>query len=69
MKFELSNRKSVFVTLDDGYHKKHDYIEVTQWTNGEGYDINISGVEKLSVHFTEWDIIKKIIKKMDNGKL
>lgn len=69
MEFEVKNRKSVFVGLNDGYHKEHDYIEVTQWTNGEGYDIHISNGEKMSVHFTEWGVLKKIIKKMDNGKL
>lgn len=69
MKYEVNNRKSVNVVMNDGYHKDGDFIEVTEWSNGEGYDIVISECERLSIHFTEWDILKKIIKKFDKGKI
>ncbi len=69
MKYEVNNRRSVNVVMDDGYHKDNEFIEVTEWTNGEGYDIVISERERVSIHFTEWDILKKIIKKFDKGKI
>lgn len=69
MKYEVNNRKSVNVSIDDGYHKEHEFIEVTEWVNGEGYDITISEREQFSLHFTEWDILKKIIKKFEKGKI
>lgn len=34
----------------------HDYIEVTEWTNGEGIDVNIedkSGSRKISLLYDE----------------
>ena len=48
---KIENRKSAFVELKDyctfsmGDRKeKGDFLEVTEWANGEGYDINISDV-------------------------
>lgn len=39
-KYEYNNRKSIMVSLGDSiYHKSSDFIEVTEWANGEGYDI------------------------------
>lgn len=48
---KVENRKSAFVELKDycGFSmddrkEKGDFLEVTEWANGEGYDINISDV-------------------------
>lgn len=37
-------RKAIWTSLRpyDCFAKEDDYIEVTEWANGEGYDINIS---------------------------
>ena len=50
IKFETSNRKSVFCTDLGQYfpHKESDFIEVTEWTNGEGWDITISDTKHFS---------------------
>lgn len=49
----------------------HSLVQVTDWINGEGYDITVSrnggGVQHLSVTWMEFDIIKKAIKKL--GKI
>lgn len=41
---ESSKRKSVHDDLNiyDYLAKKDDFIEVTEWTNGEGWDITIN---------------------------
>lgn len=41
---EQRNRKSVYEELNkfDYLAKKSDFIEVTEWNNGEGWDININ---------------------------
>ena len=41
---EYANRKSVNDNLRKYDHlaKKDDFIEVTEWTNGEGWDITIN---------------------------
>jgi hypothetical protein len=44
-------------------------IQVTNWINGEGYDIVIchgGSFQHLSVTWSEFDIIKKAIKKIDH---
>ena len=68
IKFETSNRKSVFCTDLGQYfpHKESDFIEVTEWTNGEGWDITISDTKHFSLHFTEFDVIKQLIERLEN---
>lgn len=41
---EIKERKSVNDELKkyDHLSKEHDFIEVTEWTNGEGWDITIN---------------------------
>lgn len=42
-------------------------VQVTEWINGEGFDIGIhlSGSQHISVTHAEFDIIKKAIKKLN----
>ena len=41
---EKSNRKSISDKLSKYTYSsyEHDFIEVCEWTNGEGYDITLS---------------------------
>lgn len=66
MKAKFNKRKSAMVMLDDIYHKDSDYIEVCQWSNGEGWDISISDKTIFSLHYTEYEAMKKLIKKLNN---
>ena len=65
-KIEFRQRKSAFVPIQDAWHKEHDYIEVTEWSNGEGWDIVISDDKYISLHFTEFAILKELIERMEN---
>lgn len=61
------NRKSIFLSLNDSiYHKIGDFIEVTEWKNGEGYDIVLSSNngQVFSLHESEFYEIKKMIKEL-----
>lgn len=58
---ERRKRDSIFVPLQDAWHKEHDYVEVTEWTNGEGWDITISDEKQISIHHTEFAVIKELI--------
>ena len=60
-----NDRRALMATLNDAWHEAHDFIEVTEWSNGEGYDIAISGNKSFSLHFTEWRVLKKLIKKLE----
>ena len=67
-KYEYNNRKSIMVSLSDSiYHKSSDFIEVTEWANGEGWDIILSSNngQTFSLHETEFDEIKKMIKQLN----
>ena len=64
-KIEFSSRKSVFVPLEETWHKEHDFMEVTEWTNGEGWDITISDEKHIALHFTEFEILKELIAKLE----
>jgi hypothetical protein len=65
---EVATRKSIFAELTTAWHKKHDFIEITQWTNGEGYDINVStslGEKHISLHETEFAVIQLLISELE----
>jgi hypothetical protein len=66
-----NQRRAVNTELNSGYSKPGDFIEVTEWSNGEGYDVTIATSEKqesFSLHFTEWKALKKLIKHLDEGQ-
>jgi hypothetical protein len=65
-KIEMRQRKSAFVTLDDAWHKEHDFVEVTEWSNGEGWDVVISDKKQFSLHFTEFAVLKGLIARLEN---
>ena len=63
------NRKAVFSNLKkyDPLADEHDFIEVTDWKNGEGFDVEI--VSKVSTRFQlsfgEFAAMKKLVKKIE----
>lgn len=48
--------------------KDDDYIEITEWKNGEGYDISIKDKNLFSLTLGEIEAINFLIKKMDYDK-
>jgi hypothetical protein len=69
-KIEYYQRKSVFAPMTDGWHKDHDFIEVTEWKNGEGWDIEIAASpnsKHVSIHFTEFAVIKELIALLEKN--
>jgi len=62
----VSKRKAVFSELNRYCHMSgdNDYVEVTEWSNGEGWDINIhrkNGDEKFSLTYGEWELLQVLI--------
>lgn len=69
---EINNRKSVYCLLKDlkyGWNTTDsDYIEVTQWTNGEGWDITIyynKEERHISLNYEDLNIINYLTKYLD----
>lgn len=65
MKIEMNDRKSAMAKFEDGWHKEHDFMEVTLWSNNEGYDVQINDTTHFSIHFTELKMLKKLIKELE----
>ena len=64
IEIDLYERKSLMVELKDFDYlsKKDDFIEITEWKNGEGYDIALSDKQVISITIGQFDAIKKLIK-------
>ena len=66
MSIEVSQRRAVFSELKAYCHLSgpDDYMEVTEWSNGEGFDIVIDrkrGSEKFSLSYGEWELLSVLV--------
>lgn len=65
-KYDVKDRKSINANLNDFCYlnKPESFIEITEWANGDGFDITIN--DKIT-SFTrgELDAIKMLVKKLD----
>ena len=65
MTIEINNRKAKFMKLKpwDMFAKDDSFIEVTEWTNGEGFDVNIASVKDTSFSLTygEFDALVALV--------
>lgn len=64
-------RRALFAELKQwcaGYGKEHDYIEVTEWANGEGFDVDIETDQRqrFQLTFGQWEALKHLINKIEN---
>ena len=75
---EVRTRKTAFVNLKDfctfsmipERKDKGDFLEVTEWTNGEGYDIHISdvnGEKTFSLTWGQMEALNKCVKKIEKS--
>lgn len=66
---EIQKRKTVIDDLKKYTFTSDEnaYIEITEWTNGEGWDINISDQEtkSFSLHCSELEAIIYLTKHLD----
>ena len=69
-KIDKYKRKAVFSLLKPYcyFAGEHDFIEVTEWKNGEGFDVELDGkhMERFQMTYGEFRALKKLIKKLDN---
>jgi hypothetical protein len=65
MNIEVSKRDSVFCELKNYCHlaSKNAYMEVTEWSNGEGFDIIIDSHHKemFSLTHGEYQLLQVLI--------
>lgn len=68
-----SNRKAVHVALKEFcsfaiQSNKGEFIEVTEWTNKEGFDVHIhnsQGIVDFRLTYGEFKALKKLVKKFN----
>ena len=60
----FAKRKTVYADLQDYCHmaKPHEIAEVCEWTNGEGWDINIGENKMISLTHGELQAIEVLTK-------
>jgi hypothetical protein len=68
--FKTTQRKAVHTDLVEYclMANKGDIIEVTEWANGEGYDVSIctgSNVNNFYITYGQYKALKAIIKEMN----
>ena len=76
-KIKISNRKAAIVDLKDfclfsmgDRTDKGDFLEVTQWSNGEGYDVHISalyGEVTFTLTWGQMEALRKCVKMIDKS--
>ncbi len=62
------NRKAIFAELTefDYLAKPNDYIEVCEWHNGEGFDVEVSSNpgSRFQLTWGQWDALNKLMTKL-----
>ena len=43
------------------HSKESDYMEVTEWVNGEGFDVNVSDKERISLTYGQWECLQVLV--------
>lgn len=68
-KIDTYKRKTVFTRLKPYcyFAGEDDFIEVCEWKNGEGFDVEVSGKlqERFQLTYGEFQALKKLVKKID----
>lgn len=71
-KFKTELRKSVNSQIGDYCYlsKEHDFIEVTEWQNGDGVDVFLSssGEQRIAITWGQFKLLKKLVKQLENDE-
>ena len=61
---EFYNRKAVYAPLKEYCHlaKEHSFMEVTEWHNGEGFDVTIADDKYYSFTHGEFELLNVLVR-------
>jgi len=64
---ETYKRQAAFTEMKEFDHlsKPHDFMEVTLWHNGEGFDVSVSDEQRFSLSWGQYRALKKLVKEAD----
>lgn len=70
--FKVASRKSVFSEIGEYCYlsKEHDYIEITEWTNGDGFDVDLSslGEQRIAITYGQFKLLKHLVKQLEKSR-
>ena len=61
--YKRYERNSIFSSLqefDPGFAKEHDYIEITEWYNGEGFDVVIND-KQFQLTYGQFEALQALV--------
>ena len=66
MSIEIKQRKAKFTELKpyDHFADESDYMEVTEWTNGEGFDVTTiiaKHNQTISLTYGQWEALQALV--------
>lgn len=66
---EKYKRKAVFSSLKDYdvFCGEYDFMEVTEWSNGEGFDVEVAGKtnERFQLTYGCYEALKDLVKEIE----
>jgi len=69
IKIKNYSRKAVFTELKPFcvFADEHDFIEICEWKNGDGFDVEVSGKlqQRFQMTYGEFEALKKLIKNLE----
>ena len=69
--FKVASRKSVFSEIGEYCYlsKENYFIEGTEWTNGDGFDLDLSslGEQRIAITYGQFKLLKKLVKQLENN--
>lgn len=64
-KIEVRDVKALLSHIEDS-NTPESYVSIVDWINGSGFDVEIceNGVQKISISYEAWRVMKKLVKKL-----
>lgn len=69
-KFEITKVKNVMMGYG-GYLDDSGYVSVTEWCNGEGFDVSVDcgigghgGNSSFQISWEQWEVLKDTVKQL-----
>ena len=68
--FNTYVRNAVFSETKNYCHssQSHDFVEITEWSNGEGFDISMGYDRNFQLTYGEFELLKKMVKTLMKQK-
>lgn len=66
----VRNSRATSLKPFDSFARDTDFMEATDWYNGEGVDVavqSVMGEQRFSLTWGEWEALKALLKEYEDG--